>query len=226
MVTNSGVAKILGLPKISEPLSDNSSAIAISIYQDIRFDFYNTGQLEIKEIYFIKLEDVEDSLKKDEVIASNYYYIPFMAGFQVDAYDYFLLNVEPGTYAAVGAAADGIFLYLPIELIEKSIVTVEPNQMVYMGDFVLEKLSYKKPTIADEYQRYYNDNDVFDKAREWRGKMLVSHRRIPQFHAPNIEKMKRTCNSEIKFLKKRSKLFRNSKWIGAIDNRLKYLTQK
>jgi hypothetical protein len=225
IVSKKPLAKLIGAPDIVEPISEKSSAIAISIDQNMRFGFLSEGKLKVDRVYFIKLRDMGDTLKQDKVIASNYYYIPFMAGFQAAAYENFLLNVEPGFYAAVGASADGIFVYLPKEVIEDSIVEVKPCELVFMGYFKLDKISYDKRTIPDDYQLYYFSNQLFYEAREYQGKMGVSHRNVPQFHAPKVKENKRNADIEASFLKNSITLFKNSGWEEAIENRLRHISQ-
>ncbi len=210
------------VPPIPEPSSENRSGIAITVDQNIRTGLLNEGKSQIKKIFFIKLEDKNDSLKKNKTIASNYYYVPFMAGFQADAVDNFLLDIEPGYYAAVGAMVGMYYVYFPEEVIKASIIDVKPNRIVYMGEFKLQKISYNKNNNSpDRLQHYYYSNVLLGSHRyEVHGKVAMPWGYSSLFQAPKINKIIKSNEEEIDFLEGYLGFFKNSGWSESIQNRL------
>ena len=89
------------------------SAIAISVHLDSLSFQIETQRLSgvenvrIDNVFFIMLDDMEDTILKRELLVSNYVHQPLDATFQIDAADSFCMNVEPGIYAAVGAVGTG-----------------------------------------------------------------------------------------------------------------------
>lgn len=221
IVDNKSLANALGAPTIMEPKDRMSSAIAITIDQNFRRKWNQEYKLEIKKVYFIKLIDKKDSLFQESILPSNYYFAPFMAGFHADAFDNFLLNVEPGVYAAVGASSNGYYLFFPKEVITNSIVEVGFNEMVYMGEFKLEKISYNKEYVPDECQMYYFSSRLFPGQSNYENRRVISHHPTSGFFAPKVQTIKRPTEYEENFLKDYLKRFKNTKWKGAIENRLK-----
>lgn len=217
IVNHKPLSKIIGVQTIIDPIDKKSSAIAITVDQNMRRKLLIEEKLEIKKVYFVELKDKNDSLKQNDILSSNYYFVPFMAGFQAEAIDNFLLNVKPGVYAAVGASADGVFLYFPEEVIRQSIVEVNSQELVYMGEFKLNKLSYKRRSEPDEYQKYYRL--LFGGGNNG-GSKEVSHRNVPQFHAPKVKSINRSNDLEATFLRAYLKIFGDTKWRAAIENRL------
>ena len=89
------------------------------------------GTIPAAEIHFAKVDDGGDPFRARIVVPSN-----LLSKDQV-----FLLNTEPGRYAAVaavfvsrGAAQVPVSVFLSREIIEKTTVPVLPGQMTYLGD--------------------------------------------------------------------------------------------
>ncbi len=230
---NKLLSKAFDIPPIPKQSFENRSGIAITVDQDYgrvtivgnHIDF--GGKFKIKEIFFIKLNDRNDSLKKDKTIASDYYYEPVMAGFQADAVDNFLLDVEPGFYAAVGAKAGRYYLYFPEEIIKASVVEVKANRMVYMGEFKLEEISRKSADNSpDNFQYHYYSNLLLGGHRyDIPGKVVIPWGHSTLFHAPKENKIIKSEEVEIDFLESYRGHFKKSGWEAAIENRLSDLKQ-
>ncbi len=210
---------MFGMSRIVKPIAGNSSAIAITVDQD----FAGRTKLRVETVMIIKLKDKNDSLKQNEILSTNYYRTPFMVGFQADAIDSFLLNVEPGVYAAIGAFTDGIFMYFPKEVINASMVEVKPNNMVYMGEFKLQNISYEDAYFPDEFQQYYYSNQLFEKHKDYQGNMLISYSNIRLHHASKVKNVITSTNFEIIFLKSCLSTFNESGWKDMIETRLRDL---
>ena len=127
------------------------------------------------EVFFVKLRSGQDSRRAVDVTRST-----FARRDRV-----FLLNAEPGRYAAVAAVLPassgqrvGSRAYFSSDLIPMTEVTVAPGQLVFMGEFVLN-LSTRFRAL-DRAQAHYFDLIVPDvdqrsaEARERRAR--VSHR--------------------------------------------------
>jgi hypothetical protein len=115
------------------------------------------------------VQDTEDLLVQDTLIPSNYASGGYL----------YLLNAPPGRYSAVVASytaqsapmgstaslgggfsvstsvsySAGIMTYFPSDAIEKTLVTVEPSSVAFMGEFVLDRALSMND--ADEAQMYY-----------------------------------------------------------------------
>jgi len=214
----------------SIPLAVNNETSAIAIKIDQRYTFIETSfflpsvksyMMGIKNIYVIKLKDKSDSLKQDRMLASNFSLKPLFSG-----HDTFLLNIEPGYYAAVGAMEDGIYIYFPEEVIKESITEVKPNTMAYMGQFELQTISNRSKYIPDELQQYYYSNLLFYGHRDIQGKMFITNMPLPQFHAPKVKTILKSAELEKQFLSGILNTFSNTEWMQKIQNRLNELMEK
>lgn len=218
------LSKVLDVPPIPKPVSTGSSGIAISINLDYHGNLSDLGgKLKVKKVFFIKLDSVTDSFKKDNILVSNYYYEPFMVGFQMDPVDTFLLNIEPGFYAVVGAQTAGLYIYFPEEVIKESLVEVKPNQIVYMGEYKLQKISINQTDNSppDKLQHYYYSNLLLgDHKNITHGKAAEPWGHEPYFHAPKVDKIKKFKGYEISFLESYKGIFKESGWIESIKNRI------
>lgn len=89
-----------GIPVAAEK---GKSSVAIAIKLDVHSQLTVMQSFVAEKVFYIKLDSKEDSLKKNQVIASSYQDCPFFDELFGVCKDTFLLNVEPGVYAAVGA---------------------------------------------------------------------------------------------------------------------------
>jgi hypothetical protein len=125
------------------------------------------GSQDAEQVYFVRM-DASGKFSGEQVIPSNY---------ASDGY-VFLLNAEPGTYAAVasqktatssagmGAPVGGGFsagvgvtitvdmvTYMPEAVITHTIVDVKPGTAAFMGEFVIDQ--HTDFEEADELQLHY-----------------------------------------------------------------------
>ena len=150
-------------------LNDKSSGIAIAVFIK---EFGGVHQPE--KIYFIKLDENADEnalFSRTNIIQTN-----FRRGNYI-----YLLNAEPGNYAAVGGyegptsntrtTSSGWVIttgsgssskkdedkstkitYFPKEMIKSTRVTVTPGMMAFMGEYQIRTKQLKKP---DDAQMHY-----------------------------------------------------------------------
>ena len=207
--------------------TENSSAIAIVIGVPIKATFLNYEFLIPEKILFIKLQDEDASLEKIKLIESNYSYeLPWT---KIDSVSSFVMNVEPGTYAAVGAIGQGkftyikYFVYFPKEMIKKTMIHVEPNTFKYMGKYIFNTASESNTQRTDEIQNFYYKNLLFPEHKDLYGKQYVSRYKSPQYLALSIKEAKNAPNDEIEFLEKQRKYFKDTDWEPKILKRLSKL---
>lgn len=130
-------------PRAQPPKVDGSNlGISVSMVAPIAII-----RLEPSIVYFAKV-DVEHGLFQPQVIPSNY------SSHGV----YYALNVEPGSYVAVGAHIGphpevGFTVYFSSSLVERTLTTVGDQELVYMGDHWV----YMIPGLwgADAAQNHY-----------------------------------------------------------------------
>ena len=181
------------------------------------------------QVFFIKLANKEDTLTKDIILKSNYYHA-FMYDLIRGGIDTFLLDIEPGFYAAVGAIGKGhksdahILVFFPERLVKESITEVKPNTMVYMGKFALSGLSlFEIMGTADKIQSFYFNNQLLDKEQQYHGKNMVPNWVGPQFHFQGMESFEKSTDSEMKFLERNKATFKSTDWANNISRRLEML---
>lgn len=218
------INKILGIQAIPEPASKGSSAIAIRIDQNFD-DGISRFKLKVSKVFIIKMKNENDSLKQRKIFLTNYYHASFMTGFQADPIDTFLLNIEPGFYAAVGAVADSVIIYFPEDVIKASIVEVKYGQMTYMGEYKLQNIAHDYRYFPDDLQNYYYTNQLFAKYKDDQGNMMFYEGERRSHHAPKAEKLMHSNEDEISYLAKYLSIFKSSGWDAKIDSRLNQLRQ-
>jgi hypothetical protein len=174
------------------------------------------------------MNDEKDSIKKEEVIPSNY-----MIKLLGRPPKVFLLNVEPGVYAAVGAVGKTrrarYFTYFPEDMIKKTIIRVEPNSFYYLGTFSFETGSDTSDRKPDETQKYYYSNTLLGNHREIAGKQFIrwddgllffNKYRDPQYIPLVMKESHNSKSDEIEFLKNNLGVFKGAGWDAKIQNRL------
>jgi hypothetical protein len=154
----------LALPLValtcSAPKPASPDAALLGVRISIETDF-GLAKTSTEEVYFARVDE-GGGLSRDALIPSNY---------TRDGY-VFLINAEPGTYAAVAAASrsstgtsfqNGVatatprtldeMTYLPEIAVSHTVIRVEPGTAAFMGDYVLER----SPSFdaADEMQLHY-----------------------------------------------------------------------
>ncbi len=225
------IAACAGLKKIPETINENNSCVAITVNAK-NAGFNYVEKIKTEKVFFIKLNNKEDSLKQNNLLLSNFQYEPFIIDFHVGSVDSFIMNVEPGIYAAVGAIGSGItsgakfYIYFPEDLIKKSIVEVLPNTMTYMGKYYLSRgFILTRINKTDEVQDYYYSNMLFGEDNHNFGQRFIPFRKPSIFQAPKLECAENSIDDEIKFLNKHLDTFDETGWKDKINNRLQTINQ-
>ncbi len=218
--------------KIPQSLNDNSSALSISVGLSSRASMLNKESINTNKVFFIRLDDENDSLKKQQIIKSNYNKEPVMVSFQMDNIDSFCFNLEPGTYAAIASTGVGAnsgvryFIYFPEEMIRKTVVNLKENSIIYLGEFDFEDVSYtNQMKDADEFQLYYFNSGLIDGVSGPNKPQKISWHRNPQHHSPSLMKFSNGKDEEIKFLTSIQGSFKNTEWQDNIRERLNSLNR-
>jgi hypothetical protein len=146
----------------SAPKPASPDAAMIGVRVTIQ-DAFGLLKVNAEEVYFARVDE-SGALSQDFPIPSNY---------AVDGYAY-LINAQPGTYAAVAAATSSEqtgapfqnaaatpgphdldeLTYLPEIAVSHTVIRVEPGTAAFMGDYVLERT----PSFdaADATQMHYH----------------------------------------------------------------------
>lgn len=146
---------------LSPPGPKGSDQTVVGIHVTVRQTFLESlwqGSREPDAIYFVPIETGE-SYRQQRVFVSNH---------RLDDY-YYLVNADSGQYAAVGARRDfhyedsetgasghylgSEFWAFPENMIDETIVDVEPSGVVFMGEFELS--GELPPEDADDTQKHY-----------------------------------------------------------------------
>jgi hypothetical protein len=236
-------------PKVQ---NGNSSAIAISVLMDsLSFRIKSSrksGQENVRfdYVFFVKLKSLDDSILKRDVIVSNYLHESIKAASQFDAVDSFIMNVEPGIYAAVGAVGTGrtsgdkFMIYFPKDMVKATIRRVYPNTITYMGKFFLNKVTsfnlfgiIKEPfrmgasdNKNDDPQVFFSENYAFDLLILDGEESVISKYENYMMVLSSLNESLGSMSIEKNFLKKHLKTFAGTKWISKINNRLSILEKE
>ena len=165
-------------------------------------------------VYFVKLSDRDNVLSSYPVIRSNY----------AKGYNVYLLNAEPGLYAAVAASYSqfipamaapatagvtvtagggtiGRVAYFPEGLIRKTVMEVKPGLISYMGTYEVDMAFMAGFRSADKAQEYY------------RSQMQTG---LPSTFQSTEKKSARDSVSEKEFFLQAREDFPESGWLGLL----------
>lgn len=162
LITIIGLTACATTAKPPEMLGTQPAGIGISVGIDSALQNQKPNAA-----YFVKLSDRNNVLSVYPVIRSNY----------VNGYSVYLLNAEPGLYAAVAAsysqfmpaappATGGVTVtvsggtigrvaYFPEDMIRKTVVEVRPGSISYMGTFEVDMAFMAGFRSADKAQVHY-----------------------------------------------------------------------
>lgn len=213
-----------------EPPAPQGAIIGISVKMRAPIKI---GSYKADRVYFIKVDKEEDLYNQQNLILSNYF-----EGSQV-----YLLNAKPGRYAAVvvfgsprkstapgtqpsgGGVSIGVGFsieakhtaFLSEEIIKLTEVTVAPESMVFMGEYVVDtSIGFKD---ADDAQLHYKQL-VAPGAKTDVLSMAFSSQRC---YTGYLHKENRDEQAEIKFLTNALEQFKGSDWINIIQKRIEEL---
>lgn len=195
-----------------QPTHNGSSGIGVSVSIENRLNPWDGDKkIQLQDVYFVKLDENGDPLGMDapETISSNY---------SEDGILY-LLDVEPGRYAAVagyfvqnnlsgaGCAVRTTSVYSGIyfdeDLIKATEVTVAPGRVAFMGNIVLNVSPFRS-TKPDKAQAHYM------KSLEWLSSQLNGR----------MDAITRDVAAEKTFLETAGQRFRGGGWANMISSRL------
>lgn len=240
-------AILVGCATLPPSVQDQkSSAVAISVFlNSLSFRIRSSKSsgeenVRIDYVFFIKLNNKDDSIMKREFILSNYVYESLKATLQFDSVDSFSMNVEPGIYAAVGAVGTGrtsgekFIIYFPKEMVRATIREVNPNTITYMGKYLLDRatslnifdISRNQLTMGtteksdDNPQFFYSENHAFDLIKLEDGKTVITNYERPMVVLSSLSESFSTESDEKKFLTNHLKTFDGTEWIPKIKNRI------
>jgi hypothetical protein len=216
--------------KIPQATKKDSASLGITIEASSHTSLLTVESVDLKQVFFIKLANKEDTLTKDIILKSNYYYAPFMSGFQAGGMEIFLLDIEPGFYAAVGGIGKGhatkvdFLIFFPEQMVKETITEIKSNTIVYMGKFVMSQVSvFKRMNNPDRIQQFFFNTKLFDEEQRYYGKMVISNNVNPQFHSPTMESFEKSNDKEMEFLARHKTTFKSTDWANNINHRLEML---
>ena len=212
---------ISGCASVPKATDDRSSAIAITVDVDVYSNpMAGTANLAPETVFFVRLPgDL-----KGEILYSNFKTESWLSPLKSGGTDSFLMNIPPGTYAAVAvsgissgnspfsAGGNAQSVFFPEDAFKASIVTVNPGAIVYMGRFNLNRVAFwNGMKEADKCQTFYfnalNDNGYT--------------RFLSQPYATTTKKIENSSKDEKAFLEGHIGTFKNTDWEARIKTRLK-----
>ena len=195
-----------GVPKtLRTPESSESAIIGVSI---------RTITLLLKHrqdvVYFVKLDEKDDSILVSRVIPSNY---------QRGNYAY-LINAQPGRYAVVGSSfvqsEQAYSSFYDAETIKKTIVDVAPKSVAYIGTFEIDN------QMKHLYQNIERNGDT----AQLHYYNLMKNFMYGSFYCGSLRHADQSPSVEKKFLIMSRNYFKDTGWTDIIDARIKSLESK
>ncbi|OHD67730.1 MAG: hypothetical protein A2W19_16570 [Spirochaetes bacterium RBG_16_49_21] len=198
------------------PDDDTRSIIGISVSVKL----YNALPKKQTSVYFVKLDEKGENNLGTKIIPCNYY-----RGNMVGGYYAFLVNAEPGRYAAVCSTKYdrytasghpdttskvdevGFITFFDADMIKKTVVDVGPGEIAFMGSYAVEsrlRSVYKNIEKNGDgaQQHYYN---------------LLKSSMDGTYYCGAVQKADRSDKSTREFLVKSKSYFRNSDWLNIIN---------
>ena len=170
-------------------------------------------------VYFVKIDEEADLFTKGNFILSNYYR---------DGQAY-LLNAKPGRYVAVacyrkvsplGQKSSNYTTFFSKELIKLTDVTVNPGEVAFMGEYVID--SSAGLNEADSAQLQYAQIIAPGKSTSISGSIFSAMFGGEQdaFYKGSLHVVASDKQVEIKFLTNAIEHFKDSAWISFFQKRL------
>ena len=196
--------------------SPSHSIIGISL----SINLYNALPKKQSSVYFVKLDDKDENNLGKKIIRCNFY-----KGIMAEGYYAFLVNAEPGTYAAVcstkydrltfgdnRAEASkyeefGYITFFDSEMIKKTVTEVGPGQIAFMGSYTIDS-QLKSP--------YMNIEKNGDRAQKHYYSQLKSIME-GTYYCGSMVKGDRSGKLTREFLVKAKNYLKNSEWLKIID---------
>ncbi len=201
--------------------ADNRSSSIVGLSLSVKL--YNGILKEQSTVYFVKLDEKDKNNLGTKIIPCNYY-----RGSMIGGYYAYLVNAEPGTYAAIGSAkfetfkrdsvttgttkADeyGYITFFDSDIIKNSKVEVGPGQIAFMGSFAVDgqyKSVYRniEKNGDQAQQHYYTQLKPFLEGTYYCGVQVKGERSNKTIRA---------------YLVKSVDYFRGSEWLKIINSAL------
>jgi len=138
--------------------SSQSSAISINV----KFPYFSQTR-DLNEIYFVKLDNTNQNLYTQNKYIRSSYIIEDRQSTGRSS-NVFLLNAEPGRYAAIGGSwsdpdrrknnSNEMYplnvYFFPKRMISLTVVNLGPNQFKHMGDYIID--SRGNPELKDLFK--------------------------------------------------------------------------
>lgn len=215
------VSGCTGIPVVAEK---GKSSVAITIDVDVHAQITVLQSFKPEKVFYIKLDNKDDTLKKNQIIAYGYRNCPFFNELFGTCNDTFLLNADPGIYAAVGAYGKSgtvmTTIFFPEDVIKSTIVTVGQDSLVYMGRYEFYTATlFRQMETPDDYQKHYYKL-ALSNTGDLRNLIIPAS---PLYLAVKTKKIFNSTTDEKQFLNKYIKEFKDSGLENEIVNRLNEL---
>lgn len=206
-----------------EPLGSNSSMIALAVKNRAPIKLFSNSP---DRVYFVRLEEGDSPNTSTQVIPSNYAKGNYI----------YLLNAEPGRYAAVAcmrvqrtmaapaAPASGVSVsfnpgskstytsYFAEDLIEMTQVTVTPGSINFIGEYTVDDAKLKDPDSAQLH--YYRL--IEPGAEKGRGLLALFAGKLEISYRGSLHEVKRDAEAEAQFLAAAKKHLAETGWSSLI----------
>jgi hypothetical protein len=193
-----------GLPKnLRTPEKIDSSVLGVSI-KTVTLKVFKNRQ---DTVYFVKLDDKDESLLGAKLIPSNYTRGDFA----------FLVNAEPGKYAAVASyfqQTDNTYnSFYDLNTIQNTVTVVGPGQIAYMGAI----------TVDNHLNNIYNNIEQNGDKAQLHYYNLLKSIIYGTHYCGSLNIKEQSSQLEKEFLIKTKGYFKDSDWLKLINERLELL---
>ena len=209
-----------------EPLGSNSSMIALALKNRAPIKLFSNSP---DRVYFVRLEEGDNPNTAISLVPSNYAKGNYI----------YLLNAEPGRYAAVasmrvqrrmaapaapssglsisfGAASKSTYTtYFAEDIIEMTQVTVTPGSINFIGEYTVDDAKLKD---ADQAQLHYY-RLIEPGAEKNRGLLSLFAGELEISYQGSLHEVQRDAEAEAKFLAAAKKHLGKAGWSDIITGR-------
>jgi hypothetical protein len=232
-VLSTGCASI----SVEEP-KPLKSLVALNTTVFLKADMLNwfPGTIRPVHAYFVKLEDGADLFAQKKIIQSNL----------TVGEDMYLINAEPGTYAAVGMEAvqerekkedekkhpyDNETMkfykqvFFPKKMIELTKVTVGPDSAAFMGMYMVSEPKFtERGRILDNAQKHFYKVVAPQVYKAPGYKVLEDMGKDYRVFGAVLSVVRNNTDYEKKFLKRAMRTLKKSRWVPVLQKKLDSLS--
>jgi hypothetical protein len=191
---------------------NNASIVGISL----KVKLLNAMSKEQTTVYFVKLEGKDENLLGTKIIPCNYYRGNFVTGYYA-----YLVNADPGKYAAVCStkyekqtystmASDieyGYITFFDANILQNSLIDVGPNQIAFMGSF----------TVNSQLKNLYRNIEKNGDRAQQHYYTLLKPSLEGTIYCGVMTGTDRSKKATRQFLEKATDYFKNSEWMKMIN---------